>query len=121
MAVVGLRALQVVHHQVAAVRLDRLLEPFDGRQQIRQVIRALGTRYRDATAPQPVRHFGGGSCARVSFFFAIHGFSLTRLRRLARGFRVRRHLALGQLQPCPGESHDQGEKTPARSGIANAE
>ena len=81
MAVVGPRAPEIIHHEIAAVRLDGLLEPLHGRQQIREIIRTLGAGYGDAAAPQPVGNLGGGGGARV-LFFAIcvsHAlFSLTR-------------------------------------------
>src|SRR5207245_344850 len=56
--IVGLRALQVVDHQVAAVRLDRGFEPLDGREQVRQVFRALGARHGHPAIPQAGGAFG---------------------------------------------------------------
>ena len=59
MPVIGLRALQVVHHQVSAVRFDRLLEALHRREQIRQIVGSLGSRESDSTAPQPLADLSG--------------------------------------------------------------
>jgi len=116
------RALAFIQRRVVVKRLfDDIAPRFKDRPGGYTRTIKLGIRHGDAAPPQPVSHFGRCGGARVFFFFPIHVFSLTRLRRLARSFGGRRHPPLGQLEPCPGESNDQGEKTPARSGIANAE
>jgi hypothetical protein len=40
------------------VRFHRFLEAFDGRQQVREIIGALGSGHCNAPLPQPVRDFG---------------------------------------------------------------
>src|SRR6266704_1220718 len=58
MPIIGPRALEVVDHQVAAVRLDRRLEALHSRQQVSQRIGGVGTTHHDAAAAQPVGDFG---------------------------------------------------------------
>src|SRR5213078_682572 len=54
--IVGARALQVVDHQVPAVRLHRRLEPLHRRQQFHEILGALAAGDRDPAAAQPGRH-----------------------------------------------------------------
>src|SRR5437773_4902348 len=58
MPIIGPRALEVVDHQVAAVRLDRRLEALHSGQQVSQRIGGVGTTHHDAAAAQPVGDFG---------------------------------------------------------------
>src|SRR6266566_1039196 len=58
MPIIGPRALEVVDHQVAAVRLDRRLEALHSRQPVSQRIGGVGTTHHDAAAAQPVGDFG---------------------------------------------------------------
>src|SRR6266704_3546513 len=62
-AIVRLSALQVVDHQVAAVRLDRQLEAFHGRQQVHQIFGALSARHGDPAGPQASADFGSRRAA----------------------------------------------------------
>src|SRR2546430_17714717 len=81
MAVVGPRAPEIIHHEIAAVRLDGLLEALHGRQQIREIIGTLGAGYGDAAASQPVGNFGGGGGARVLLFAIDVSHALLSLTR----------------------------------------
>src|SRR5947207_4486290 len=56
--IVGARALQIVDHQVPAVRLHRRLEPLDRRQQVHEILGALAAGDRNPAGEQPGRHLG---------------------------------------------------------------
>src|SRR5881628_2898354 len=58
--IVGARAPEVVDHEVAPVRLDGGLEPFYGREQVRECVRILGARQGDPTLFQPGRNLRRG-------------------------------------------------------------
>lgn len=53
MPIVGPRALEVVHHQIAAVPLDRRFETFDRFEQADEMVGILVSADADATVPQP--------------------------------------------------------------------
>src|SRR6185503_3214603 len=59
MTIVGSRALEVVDHQITAVRLDRRFEALDGREQVCELVRLFGARQGDAAVPQPIGDFRG--------------------------------------------------------------
>ena len=94
MEVVGLRAPQIVDHQVAAVLLDCLLEALDRRQQIREIIRPLGAGQRDPAPPEPVGDFGDGTLF-VWFALFSHATTWSLDPRPDRALRLGR----GTLQP----------------------
>ena len=69
--IVGLHALQVVDHQVSAMRLNRRFEPLDGREQVDEIFGALGAGRYDPAAPQPRRDFRHRRGSLFCFFVVV--------------------------------------------------
>ena len=65
MPVIGLYALEIVHHQVAAVRLDGRLELLDRRQQVGQVRRTIRGTDDNPTVPQAIGNLGDDAGALI--------------------------------------------------------
>src|SRR3989454_12743926 len=117
MAVVGPRASEIIHHEIAAVRLDGLLEALQGRQQIRQIIRTLGAGDSDAAPPQPVGNLGGSGGARLFFFcFAIvsHALQSNRLAK-ERESRQNREQRQRSAEPDAGRVARLPRRVPRRA------
>ena len=66
--VVRLRALQVVHHEIAAVRLHARLEVLHGLEEIGEIARIFHVGDRDAAVPQPARYLRN---RRVALLLAV--------------------------------------------------
>ena len=56
-AIVRPRALEIVNHQIATMRLDRRLEALDRREQVGELVRLFRTGERDPSVAQPVGDF----------------------------------------------------------------
>src|SRR5690349_6223527 len=82
MAVVGLRALEVVHHQVTTMPFDRRFEPFHGGQQVIELLGAIRPGHADPAGTEARRDLGSGgvpllATVRVELvleiFVLVHG------------------------------------------------
>jgi hypothetical protein len=65
MSVVGLDALEIVHHQVSAVRLDGRLERLYRRQQVGQIRRTIRRTDHNAAVSQPIGNLGDDAGALI--------------------------------------------------------
>src|SRR5438552_18149810 len=114
MTVVGLRAFEIVHHEIAAVRLHHQFESLDRGEQIREVIGAFATCHRDTPAPQPIGDFGrdAGTLVRIARAHATAACTSARTRNATARFTT----------PMTSANHAISAITPAivRPGYATA-
>ena len=75
MRIVRTGALEIIHHQIAAVGFDCRLEPLDGGEQIAKLVRFFRPGERDAATPEPVGNF---QCDIAPFAHDLSSWNRTR-------------------------------------------
>ena len=104
MAIVRPRALEIVNHQIAAMRFDRRLEALDRRQEVGELVRLFRTGERDTPVAQAVGDF------RCYVAALAHAWKLVRF--LSGG-----SLSAGELDRPAGDSGEQRSEPPHRARI----